>query len=348
MKAGILTFPKAINYGTALQAAALQESLANRGAEAFFIDHECKAVTASDKLFDFKRAFDIKYSIAHILNFPTAYKRKANFKRFQKNHMSFVKDDPYLADVVVTGSDQVWNYNITGDDYDFFLDFPKNNLKKVSYAGSFGLSKIDEKYHALFKKFFEDFDAISVREERAKELVSEIAGLDSTLVLDPTLLLGRADWEKFMAPPKKQGYIYVYTVFNSPSLWEFAYKLSKKTGLPIKTISYSVMHKYNAETDYTAGPDDWLRYIADADYVVTNSFHGVAFSINFGKQFFFELPPAKSGVGSRLSNITARYGLSDRELAVADMDSKIDFGETEKLLARDRQASIDFIDSFLK
>ena len=348
MKVGIFTFPKSINYGAALQATALQGTINSRGAEAFFIDHECKAVTASDKLFDFKRALDLKYTIAHILNFPTAYKRIGKFKKFQRKHMSFVADDPYLADVVVTGSDQIWNYNITGEDFDYFLDFPKNNLKKVSYAGSFGLSEIDPKYHEKLKTFFADFDAISVREERAKELIAEIAGLDSTLVLDPTLLLKKADWEKYMAPAKDKGYIYVYTVFNSSTLWDFAYKLSEKTGLPIKTVSYSVTHKYNAQCDYSAGPDDWLRYVSDADYVVTNSFHGVAFSINFGKQFFFELPPAKSGVGSRLSNITARYGLSNRELSLADMDSKIDFSETEKLLEKDRTVSIDFIDGFLK
>ena len=107
------------------------------------------------------------------------------------------------------------------------------------------------------------------------------------------------------------------------------------------------MHKKKAEYDYTAGPDDWLRYMADADYVVTNSFHGCAFSINFQKQFFFELPPEKSGVGSRLSNITERYGLSERELKKADISKKIDFKKTEELLLKDREDSVAFIENFL-
>lgn len=348
MKVGIVTFPRAINYGTALQAAALEKALRLEGADASFLDHRCYPIDSSDMLFDFKHIFNPKYTIAHVINFPIAYKRKKNFERFHKNYMSFMKDKPDECDVVVTGSDQVWNYNLTGDDYYYFLDFPKNNLKKVSYAGSFGLSQIEERHHGKMKAVFADFDAISVREERARELINEIAGIDSTLVLDPTLLLTKEDWEGYMAPPKDSGYIFVYTVFNSDTLWEYAYELSRKTGLPIKTISYSRMHKREAECDYTAGPDDWLRYMADADYVVTNSFHGVAFSINFKKQFFFELPPQKSGVGSRLANITARYSLSDRELQKADTDAVIDYTETDKALAADRERSYQFIKDFLK
>lgn len=348
MKTAIVTFPRAINYGTALQAVALQNALEKQGADAFFLDHRCEPIDHSDKLFDIKHIFNPKYTIAHAINFPTAYKRKRNFQKFHKNYMNFYKDDPYAADIVVAGSDQVWNYNLTGDDYYYFLDFPKNNIKKVAYAGSFGLSQIEERHFQKMKAVFADFDALSVREERARELIKEIADVDSTVVLDPTLLLTREDWEKYMAPEKEKGYIFVYTVFNSESLWEYAYKLSKKTGLPIKTISYSRMHKHEAQYDYTAGPDDWLRYMADADYVVTNSFHGCAFSINFEKQFFFELPPAKSGVGSRLSNITARYGLAERELKAADMDEVIDYTKTKELLASDRADSVRFIENFLK
>ena len=347
MKTAIVTFPRAINYGTALQAVALQNALEKQGTEAFFLDHRCEPIDHSDKLFDLKYILKPKYTVAHIINFPTAFKRKDKFKKFHKNYMHFCKDNPYTADIVVAGSDQIWNYNLTGDEYYYFLDFPNQNIKKVAYAGIFGLYQIEERHYEKMKAVFADFDALSVREERARELIEEIAGIDSNVVLDPTLLLTKNDWEKYMAPEKEKGYIFVYTVFNSDSLWEFAYKLSKETGLPIKTISYSKMHKKKAEYDYTAGPDDWLRYMADADYVVTNSFHGCAFSINFQKQFFFELPPEKSGVGSRLSNITERYGLSERELKKADISKKIDFKKTEELLLKDREDSVAFIENFL-
>ena len=347
MKVGIVTFPKAINYGTALQAAALERALRDCGADAFFLDHRCYSIDSSDMLFDLRHALNPKYTLAHIINFPISYKRKKKFNAFHQKYMTFGADNPSVCDVVVTGSDQVWNYNLTGDDFYYFLDFPKNGKKKVSYAGSFGLSQIEERHYEKMREVFADFDAISVREERARELINEIAGLDSEVVLDPTLLLTREDWEQYMAPKKDSGYIFVYTVFNSDSLWEYAYELSRKTGLPIKTISYSRMHKREAECDYTAGPDDWLRYMADADYVVTNSFHGTAFSINFKKQFFFELPPQKSGVGSRLANITARYGLSDRELQKAQPDAVIDYKDADKALAADRERSYQFIKNFL-
>ena len=151
-----------------------------------------------------------------------------------------------------------------------------------------------------------------------------------------------------MADPamKETGYIFVYTLFNSDSLWEYAYELSRKTGLPIRTVSYSRFHKRNAEYSYTAGPAQWLRYMMNADYVVTNSFHGFAFSVNFEKQFYYELPPHSSGVGSRLADMAASYGLTNRELSQAD-DSVIDYAPIREKLEIARQESMAFIDRML-
>ena len=105
---------------------------------------------------------------------------------------------------------------------------------------------------------------------------------------------------------------------------------------------------YNIHLKISVGPSEWLSHISAADYVVTNSFHGVAFSINFNKQFFFELPPQKLGVGSRIVDITTRYGLADRELTKADMDAVIDYTYTNQRLNEDRLASVEFIKQFLK
>lgn len=338
-KVGIVTFPRAINYGTVLQALALQEAVAARGAFAYFADHFCEKIVNADKLLDGTRILDWKYVAAHLLNYPTARTRIKRFAAFATLHMRFGSEIPQDADIMIAGSDQIWNMDITGNDTYYFLDFPKRDTKKASYAASFGVESLKSEQLSSLKGLLNDFDCISVREKQAAELIKTVIGKDVPVVLDPTFLLCREEWESYMAPAKEDEYIFVYTVFNSKTVWEFAEALSTKTGLPIKTVSYSRLHKHTAAYDYTAGPSEWLRYMADAAYVVTNSFHGVAFSVNFKKQFFYELPPAASGVASRVSHITERYALTAREISVCDMAAKIEFDTVEKQLAEDIKAS---------
>ncbi len=349
MKISILTFPKAINYGTALQAVALKKKLEDFKNDVCFLEHNCAEIEKSNSVFDFRECLNPKYIIAHLYNLPVALKRKKSFKDFQKKYMSFSNDSPEGFDAVVAGSDQIWNYNLTNNDWFYFLNFKKQNCKKIAYAGSFGLSKIDDDKKEIINNCLSDFDYLSVREKTAQDILQNDFNIQSQLVLDPTLLLTEKDWQNFYNKDLySTGFIYVYTVFNSPTLWDFAYKLSKQTGKPIRTIRYSKLHKPDAECCFTAGPGEWLSHLSGADYVVTNSFHGVAFSINFNKQFFFELPPEKSGVGSRLADITARYGLENREISVANIDSTIDYTYTNQKLTEDRLSSEEFIKQFLK
>lgn len=351
MKIGILTFPRAINYGAALQATALQNTLQNLSNDTAFMPYKNKKIEASSKVFDISQMLSVKYTIAHLYNLPDALKRKKKFDRFCRKNMDFGSSDPYSYDAVITGSDQVWNYNLTDDDWFYYLDFDKKGVKKISYAASLGVSSIEKKHIEKICSLINDFDYLSVRERTAEKLLSPLSDKKVEVVIDPTLLLNKKQWEKFSAKAEtEQKYIFVYTVFNSDKIWDYAEKLSKKTGLPIKTISYSRLHRRNAEYDFTAGPDDWLSYMLGAEYVVTNSFHGVAFSINFEKNFFFDMPPAKAGVGSRISDIIERYKLSDRNLSgesFVDTTEFPDFSVAREKLEEDRKFSFDFINSFL-
>ena len=348
MKAGIVTFEKAINYGTSLQAVALLKVLQNEGVDASFIHHACEEIDKTSRVFDWKMAKSVPYTLAHLYNLSIALKRRNKFQSFWDKHYSFATNDVYDYDVVVAGSDQIWNNKLTANDWFYFLDFPKNNVKKASYAGSFGLSTLEAQMAKEVSPMLCDFDYLSVREKTAAKIINDICGIDVPVVLDPTLLLNKQQWQEMADPDfKHTGYIFVYTVFNSDSLWEYAYELSRKTGLPIRTISYSKLHRRKAEHVFDAGPAQWLSHMLGADYVVTNSFHGFAFSVNFEKQFYFELPPHSSGVGSRLSDIAHAYGLTNRELKTSD-DSIIDYEQIRTKLEIARNESMEFIRSFLK
>lgn len=348
MKIGILTFGKAINYGGALQAAALQKVLRDLDQDVCLVDHRCPMIDDTSKVFDIKRISDIKYTLAHVFNLAEAIHRKQKFKAFWNQWFTFGVDNPAEYDLMIAGSDQVWNYRLTGNDLSYYLNFEKTNTAKVSYAASIGLSEFDPKMKKEIAPLLEDFDYLSVREKTAAALVDDICDRKATIVLDPTLLLNEQKWRE-MADPTfiHRRYIFVYTVFNSDSLWEFAYELSKKTGLPIRTISYSKLHRKNAEYTFDAGPAQWLSHMLNADYVVTNSFHGFAFSVNFEKQFYYELPPHNSGVGSRLSDMAQTYGLTGRELRHRD-ESAINYAPVQEMLEKDREKSMEFIRSFLK
>ncbi len=346
-RVGIVTFPRALNYGTALQAVALQAVLAARGAQAYFADHHCEKIVKADKLLDIRQICNPKYTAAHLVNFSTARKRAQRFGDFAATYMRFGTEEAAAADLMVAGSDQIWNDAITGEDDYYFLNFQNAHTKKAAYAASFGVETVPQAQYPRLRALLADFDRLSVREEQAATIVQNILGKQVPVVPDPTLLLTREQWETYIKPMHCDRYIFVYTVFNSATLWEFAERLSQKTGLPIKTVSYSVLHKRAAQYDYTAGPAEWLGYIAGAAYVVTNSFHGVAFSVNFEKQFFYELPPAASGVASRLSHITARYGLAHRALDVAKTDEDIDFSSVRECLREDRTFAQRYIDEIM-
>ncbi len=345
MKIAILTFAKAVNYGAILQATALSQKLKSYGADVYFFNYDNKKIKSANSVFDFKRIFDFKYTLAHTYNLPSAIKRHKAFKTFRTKHLKFTNENPNDFDSVITGSDQVWNYNLTDNDWFYFLNFKKSNTKKIAYGASFGISEIDCIKKQEIANFLNDFDYISVRENKAVSLIKSITKKEVSLVLDPTFLLTKREWKKFFKPSKeKEKYIFVYTVENDEKIWEFAHKLSKHTKLPIRSISYSKLYKQNAFYNFCAGPQEWLQHIFEAKYVITNSFHAVAFSINFQKQFFFSAPKETS---SRITDITNRYNLSHREISKCNINSKIDFSLVSEILKKERRHSEEFIKKFI-
>lgn len=345
MKIAILTFAKAINYGAVLQAVALSEKLKSYGAKVLFLNYNNHKIKKANSIFDFNKILNLKYTLAHLYNLPCAVKRNIEFKKFREKNLNFTNEDLNKFDIVITGSDQVWNYNLTDNDWFYFLNFKKQNTKKIAYAASFGISEIDCIKKTKIANFLNDFDYISVRENSAVSLVKEISRNKVTAVLDPTLLLTKNEWKRFFKIPKeKPKYIFVYTVENDRKLWEFAHQLSLQTKLPIYSISYSKLHKQKAQYNFSAGPKEWLEHIFGAKYVVTNSFHAVAFSINFQKQFFFSTP---NNTSSRITDITNRYNLSHRDISKCKNHKRIDYTLVNQILKNERRLSEEFIKKFI-
>lgn len=347
---GILTFHRASNYGAVLQAYALQKVISDLGREAVIVDYRCRTVEEGHRPWGlFKRH---RFPVV-LLRCLVAARKDRIFGEFRRNrlklsaHMSAddlgKHRDEYA--LFVTGSDQVWNDTFSGLDPVYMLTFADGE-QRYSYACSLGFDSFPEGTEQLYRERLAGMQCISLRENRAVDLIRQL-GYESRVDLDPTLLLDRSKWEELMkAPDYPEPYILVYTVNEDVHLLEAARRLSVKTGVKILYLN----NQYKKNRDITrirySTPEEYVGWFAGAEYVFTNSFHGTAFGIIFNKKLKVELETAK------------KYNVRSRDLLMScalpqcvlknnddDMDFQIDWSETDRRLDAMRRNSLDYIKS---
>lgn len=356
-KVGIITIHHADNYGSALQAFATQKIINNLGYNAIFVNHMCKQVS---KEYGIKRVFaqkNLKAMIETIIRITILYPSRINFRNFrdkffaEQEELKVIEKQQQFKKFVV-GSDQVWNYKITGLDKAYFLDFVTDNSKKISYASSFGITEIEEDKRPVYQKLLKEFHKIAVREEQASVLIKDLIGEEVPVVLDPTLLLKREEWVELVNKKNKyQNYILCYQIAHSQSLVDFAQELARKTGKKIISIQGSMRNKFEAKYIWSAGPLEYINLFLHADYIVTNSFHGTAFSINFNKNFFTELLPSFEKTSSRLESILDMFELRNRQIVDGkntNMLENVNYEKVNQLLDQKRGESINILKTFIE
>ena len=257
-----------------------------------------------------------------------------------------------VYDKFVVGSDQVWNFGSPQVDDTYFLDFVKDNSKKIAYAASFGQKNVPEEKREKVSEFISDFASISVREPDGVNIVSELTSKKATLVLDPSLLLNKEEYHKLSVSPKKNGYVYLYLRQESKSLEAFAEKLARAKGLTVVKILNSWICGKNGKQRIPIGPHEWLGYIENADYVVTNSFHGICFSIIFEKEFYVDfLQKSTTVTNSRLEGMLQQFNLSKRCIDdVKDVNTltKIDYNSVNEFKENRKNESLLYIKEALE
>lgn len=348
MNIHIITFHRALNYGAVLQAYALCRSaakLAPAGSGVFLLDHKNSHI---DKLYSLlPSGTGTRALAAAAACLPVKAVKKARFAKFLSSHTALSREDS--ADgIFITGSDQVWNLRCTGGDRAYFLDFVADNEKKNAYAASFGAGDVDSRYAAEIGALLSGFHSISVREQEGRRIVKALTGRDVPVVLDPTFLLDAGEWGEVAAKAgMKGGYVLLYTMTVTPSITRFALELARSRALPLVHITDSVKRAVPGSIlKNRAGPPEWLRLFLDADTVVTNSFHGTAAAINFGKPFYTELLPEPSKVNARLTHLLELFGLRDRliENGLAPSEElPVDYPAVNAILAREKEASLQYL-----
>lgn len=360
MKIGVLTLPNTMSFGASLQAVALCKTVERFGSNVVLINYQNEKVFNDLKKFNHENFSSIKEIVKYLAVVSDIKKSKKRFQEFESivckypDHVLGTADQlkAYTEDfdAIICGSDQIWNSNITGGDKNFFLQFCGDGILKLSYAPSFGYSSIsnhDEKEKVT--KLLERFDFLSVREKAAQDIIIDLIGQKAEIVLDPTLLLTKKQWMALSNDIFNFGdYILFYSVGRSDSMKLFASKLSKETGLRVISIGGRMPDKYrkNFKAIRGIGPREWLSLFNDAKYIVTNSFHGTAFSINLNKPFFVELLN-NSNINSRLEHILNTFCLNGRcvlnSYDINNINKPINWNKVNTILKREREKSFNYL-----
>ena len=363
MKVAVITRHAITNYGSLLQAIATEKIIEKIGHKCEIINYIREDETYSKHEFTLlKRKPNwynnvLKRYIYLSLRQPESILSGRKFEKYQKKYLKLtkkfmtieqLKNDKPVADVYMTGSDQVWG-PVENGTYDsaYCLSFTSDEDKRIAYAASFGHTEMTETLKNYYRKWLKRYKYIAVRENSAVKLLNDI-NIEVKQVLDPTLLLTKDEWKKNINIKSKMDkkYILVYQIHNDPKLSSYAKKIAKEKKLPLIRIS-TAFHQITRGGNFIWTPslEVFLSYIKNAECLITDSFHGTAFAINFNINFIEILP--NNNTGTRNVSILNLTGLSDRILKNEDditlIDKKIDYYIVNKILNEKRKESISIL-----
>lgn len=354
MRIGILTFHTADNYGAVLQSYALCSYLRKKNHEAYIVDYKPKYLLRTTYLFPSISALlrspvrsckTIIKTLLDLRNQLVYHNRFAKFRDEQLFLMSLNnKDDLSEFNIVIVGSDQVWNVNTTnGYDYYFWGDFKSKETRLISYAASAGKYLFTKEDFGILEHKLKNFNAVSVREHELKMQIGQYYDKHIYEVLDPTFLLDKNDYSRFNKNAiEKEPYILVYEVVHDPNTERIAKHISKQLNVNIIKVGSKSKDKI-IKSITNAGPAEFVNLINYSTCVVTTSFHGTAFSIILNKPFYTVKVGNKSD--ERSSYLLSSIGLGNRHLEKNDtpLFAPIDYTVANELLSNIRDNSIKFL-----
>lgn len=368
MKVGIITFHASYNFGSVMQAYALQKTIENLGYKSEIINFRPVAQKRKYSLISFGSNW--KSVVSDILNIKYLKNRRISHRKFE----SFINDklkcseevshinelgafkDKY--DICISGSDQIWAYRVPEYVFSkedirpaYFLSF--TNKPKISYGSSTGVSELFEIKD--YKNLLMDYCSISVREKRGKKIIEELTGKTVTKVLDPTYLLNSYDWKNEVTgvKPINNKYILIYSLqgMKKRKKWKELIKRLSLNGCTVIAVSPFAPISDKNILDYSfAGPLETLELFKNAYYVFTDTFHGMSFSIHMRKPFcLFET----SLIDDRKRDVLSSLGLESRVAydiyaASSLFENMINYETKEVIIENNRQISLNYLKKSIK
>lgn len=353
MRVGIITFHASYNFGSALQAYAMQTVVESLGHTAAIIDYRGRD-------WDQYKLVSVRHprkTLRVFANFRGYYERRISFERFSATHLKLTRDRYSYAnedlldslqedfDCFLCGSDQIWNLDCThGVVEPFFLSFA-GDKRRVAYAPSLAHTEFRQEFFDGEKvaDLLRAFDYLSVREKETVPLFQSLVDKPIDVVLDPTLLLGVGAYEKLLTEPLIKGdYIFVYLLRNCPELVKSAVAMANRTGKRIIYVAESDLPIPGGKNMFGIGPSEFLSLIANADVVLANSFHAVVFSTLFRKPF---RAFATDRSGARMRDLLDDLGMGKRCVETLDSSpiTDVDWEDVAARLDALRVHSFDYL-----
>lgn len=363
---GIITIHKIYNYGSVFQAYALQKVCQELGYKVEIIDYNFpneyhvrnRYQTKTDSQPNEPRwlkmlyAFDLMRQHKAISKFVTKYHHLSKAKYHSPEEL---KQNPPIYDIYITGSDQLWNPRHCGGDPAFLLHFAPESALKISYAASMCTDSLPTELMDMYNSLLKKYQFISVREQSSVEVIKRLFNMDVYNVLDPTLLLNCDQWNEIASKKRiiKKKYVLCYFLnytFNAfPYVDQLANYIQKQTGYEIVRVARPPHRLGFAHTRYEVGasPEEFLALMRDSEMVLTTSFHGTAFAVNYGKPLF-TIVQNKAASDSRQVSLMHNLGLDDQILSMNDEMpdvSRFNYNRVkeQKRLEVLRQKSIDYL-----
>lgn len=342
MKIGIITIQKSeVNFGACLQSYALWKYITRLGYDCEVIDllRPCHTHYKKSKMFgEYEKPYFNR--LKHFFADTFIKRREKEFKsnkllkfnekiKYSKTYRSV--EDLYNStnqyDILISGSDQIWNPNMPFVNDPYFLTFADSSCKKISYASSFGITEIPQTAKANYKKWLSDYNQISTREICGSHIVESLIGKKAEVVLDPVFLLKKEDWQNEMKSYSgidSKKYVFLYMLHYDDALLGHAVSIALEKRLPlIFVLSEQKKIKTNKATQLNnIGPEEWIWLIANADTMITTSFHGSAFCIIFQTPLKIFLKETKQ-TNSRIQNLLLLLQIKHNQYYLNDNNYKV-------------------------
>lgn len=363
LKIGVLTIPYAQNYGSVLQSYAMLKNMSKYG-DVKLVNYISPFLIKRYKIWNIDRR-TIKTAIisfcGSIVYFPILFKKRNKFSNFCNDYLQLCKTPVENADkiiqdeydLIIVGSDQIWNTRITHFDETFFLNFIKENKKKIAISPSLGYSNRNESEIDFYKKNIYDFDFVGIRERTDEEFVRKNIKSEGTVttIYDPTLYVSYDEWDNLSSKCDriiKEDYILIYAFGISDEIRETVNIIKHKHDLSVYIIADSWKKTNNDGYHYlnSVGPIEFLNLIKNSRFVVTNSFHGTVFSLIFEKEFY--TVPYK-GTENRILSLLKDLNLEDRVITHDNrndiLETIIDYSIIKQLLENNKKKTSNVLDN---
>lgn len=358
-----VSFHAAYNYGSNLQAYALQKTVEKLGkGEISYKIINLRKPNQKQKYAVYRKKINSVNIFRNLLTIPYSRQIQNKNEKFEKfiteklnitkeySSLEELKNEDFNYDYYISGSDQLWNLNAQDFDWTYYLDFVKKG-KKISYAASFGPKEIkcSEEDKKKVGELLKEYSHISVREQGSFDNVSNMAGIEPEIHVDPTMLLDPEEWEECISKDRvyEGKYIFFYTLSPDKEMIKIVKEVSKKLNLPVVITKFNNQHDYfsNFIKKYETGPSEFLNLVKNAELVLSSSFHGTLFPIIFNKPFF----SIRGLKDFRIRTTLEVMGLEDRSIDISNVEQKCDeafkinFDKANAALQKERTRSTNYL-----